>query len=289
MAAPLKILITGQKGGVGKSTISANLAAYFSHVSNKKTSLIDFDYQGCSSAWVNDAQDVGVDCKKISLPNAKGAGNVFLEAKEALRKISETSQIIICDFAWNDVLPPEFLFEFDIVLVPASLSKMEIKSTLDFVNRFSFIFNSRLRKAPKLAIVPSQVRNLISCDSLFSESFHAGFSLSRPVMFSASVDDFFGHQYFAINGNKAERENFISFGQSIEQLAEMEASQKQNSKEANFQHKVSGSVLDRFRAIRHSSQNPGKRLAANASVMPTEAAQQMQAPVPSFLALRSEA
>jgi len=44
MTAKLKILITSQKGGVGKSTVSANLAAFFAHVAQKTTSLVNVDH-----------------------------------------------------------------------------------------------------------------------------------------------------------------------------------------------------------------------------------------------------
>jgi chromosome partitioning protein len=45
-----KVISIGNfKGGVGKTTLSGNLAAYFSEAENKRVLLIDFDYQGSLS------------------------------------------------------------------------------------------------------------------------------------------------------------------------------------------------------------------------------------------------
>jgi len=49
----LKILITNKKGGVGKSTISANLAGFIAIEKSHKVSLIDFDMQGTSSVLIS--------------------------------------------------------------------------------------------------------------------------------------------------------------------------------------------------------------------------------------------
>jgi cellulose biosynthesis protein BcsQ len=62
MATPLKILITSQKGGVGKSTVSANLAAYFAHIAGKSTTLVDLDHQGTAGKWVRNAEPIGIQC-----------------------------------------------------------------------------------------------------------------------------------------------------------------------------------------------------------------------------------
>ena len=97
MSNALKILITSQKGGVGKSTVSANLAAYFSYISGKKTALIDFDHQATAGKWVKKAYPIGIDCMTVDLPNAKGSGIALLKAKEALRKCVDTMEVVITD------------------------------------------------------------------------------------------------------------------------------------------------------------------------------------------------
>jgi len=283
MRSPLKILITSRKGGVGKSSIAVNLAAYFAHVAGKKTSLVDFDYQRTASQWVADAPKIGIDCRSFSLPNSKGAGNALLEAKEALRKTSESSQVIICDLAWADVLPPEFLFEFDLVLVPSASSKIDLLSALDFVTRFSYIFNSRMRNPPKLAIVPSRVTSLDNFKATYDAVFQEGFAISEPVMHMAEIDDLFGNNYFITSEKSESKDNFHQFCRSVEDLAETGLNPKLNVKELTFQHKVSGSVLDRFRAIRNSSQTP---LLREAVIEDLPAVAQIQVQIPSFLTMR---
>ena len=283
MRSPLKILITSRKGGVGKSSIAVNLAAYFAHVAGKKTSLVDFDYQRTASQWVADAPKIGIDCRSFTLPNSKGAGNALLEAKEALRKTSESSQVIICDLAWADVLPPEFLFEFDLVLVPSAGSKIDLLSSLDFVSRFSYIFNSRMRNPPKLAIVPSRVTSLDNFKATYDAVFQEGFAISEPVMHMAQIDTLFGNDYFITSEKSESKDNFHQFCRSVEDLAETGVNPKLNVKELTFQHKVSGSVLDRFRAIRNSSQTP---LLREAVIEDLPAVAQIQVEIPSFLTMR---
>ena len=81
MGTPLKILITSQKGGVGKSTVSANLAAFFAHVSSKKTTLVDLDHQGTAGKWVRNAAPIGIECISVASPNNKGVGMALLQAQ----------------------------------------------------------------------------------------------------------------------------------------------------------------------------------------------------------------
>ena len=252
--APLKILITSQKGGVGKSTLSANLAAYFCHTRGKKTALIDFDHQATSGKWVKKAYPIGIHCNTADLPNYKGPGIVLLKAKEALRKGVENHQVVVADLTWTDVLSPEFLFEFDLVLVPTSLSIIELDSTLEFINRFSFIFKSRMRQPPKLVLVPSRVDDFETYEAIFTRSFNTSFFLAPPVMYSESANNFFGSEFFVLTTNQEVRENFMTFARAIDELGENEMEDRQGPRRSEFNPKLSGTVLDQFRAMRNSQE-----------------------------------
>jgi hypothetical protein len=113
--------------------------------------------------------------------------------------------------------------------------------------------------------VPSRVDNLQTYESIFSKSFNAGFFLSPPVMYSTSANDFFGTEFFVMTSKKEIRENFLEFGRSIEQLGESEADLRQASRQTPLTHKVSGSILDRFRAVRNAEGGSPARAAANDS------------------------
>jgi cellulose biosynthesis protein BcsQ len=278
---PIKILVTSQKGGVGKSTLTANLAAYFAQFQRRQVALIDFDHQASSYHWIERVPVSGVTPVICDVVTERDPQLAVLKMKQALRAAERVSDIVFADLTWVNIFPQSLLLEFDLVLVPSSLSRVELDSTLEFVNRFSFVFNSRLRNPPKLVIVPSRVDNLQTYESIFSKSFNAGFFLSPPVMYSTSANDFFGTEFFVMTTNKEIRENFIEFGRSIEQLGEIETDLKLNTRPHTLTQKVSGSILDRFRAVRNSSQNPSVRSAANdsARIKPGR----IKAVIPSFL------
>ena len=79
---PIKILVTNQKGGVGKSTISANLAAYLAMQEGFQVALIDFDKQASSSRWTKKAPDVGIRVSQVEI-NYQSAGMALLSAEES--------------------------------------------------------------------------------------------------------------------------------------------------------------------------------------------------------------
>jgi len=63
----IKILVTNQKGGVGKSTLSANLAGYLSLEKALSISFIDFDKQSTSYNLIKKYSDHHIELHKAGL------------------------------------------------------------------------------------------------------------------------------------------------------------------------------------------------------------------------------
>jgi len=278
--AKLKILITSQKGGVGKSTVSANLAAYFAHVAGKLTTLIDLDHQSTAGKWVRNTAPIGIQCISLESPNNKGTGMALLQAKQALRSARSESEVIIADLTWTDILPAEFMFEFDLVLVPSSLSRVELDSTMEFVTRFDFVFNSKLRHPPKLIVVPSRVANMDTYKNIFYQSFTTAFFLSPPVRFNDQASEFFGAEFFVKAQDQETRENFIQFGRSIEEIGRVQGDDKPQAK-GLYQPKMTSSILDRFRAGRNASAKQIKVAANDFDIASMKA--KLKSVIPNFL------
>jgi cellulose biosynthesis protein BcsQ len=156
--AEFKILITSQKGGVGKSTVSANLAAYLCKQGHQ-VALLDFDLHGSSSKWLKGAPPIGINIHHEPLPLEVGGTRPVHEAKQKLRRLCYTNDIVISDLTWSDSMTAELLFEYDLVIVPTSVSEIELNATSDFLERFRWVFESTIHTPPKLLLSPTRVHN----------------------------------------------------------------------------------------------------------------------------------
>lgn len=215
---PIKILVTNQKGGVGKSTISANLAAYLAIQEDLKVSLIDFDRQASSSRWTKKAPDIGIRVSQAEI-NYQSTGLALLSARANLRKYSSGAQISICDFTWTPAMSEDFMMDFDMVLIPSSSAKFEMASTEIFILEYVQKRMARLAaNKQSLIVVPSRVDPGYASQGTFTNlDFLANCFIAPPVHRTPEIDSYVYQDFFCVCSDKAVAENFSAFGRYIAQ------------------------------------------------------------------------
>ena len=210
-----KILVTSQKGGVGKSTLSANLVAYLSRTLGLGVTLIDWDPHGSSSTWLNQAPNVGAVVQHLSLPVDQGGNRPIFEARLQMRRAASECDILVCDLTWSDSLGGELMFEFDMVLVPTSVSEIELAATSGFLNRNRWVFDSATARRPMLVVCPTRVLNeQLNSDVFTKQRFPVSFMLAPPILEAQSARDLFERGYL-MDARDMGGESFREFGEAI--------------------------------------------------------------------------
>jgi cellulose biosynthesis protein BcsQ len=92
--SPLKILVVSQKGGVGKSTLSANFSAYCGNVKKKKSLLLDCDPHASASSWLKALKPKNVDIKH-HLVDDFTAQRWFIGMRNIVRKNQSDYEILV--------------------------------------------------------------------------------------------------------------------------------------------------------------------------------------------------
>jgi cellulose biosynthesis protein BcsQ len=210
-----KILVTSQKGGVGKSTLSANLVAYLSRTLGLGVTLIDWDQHGSSSTWLNQAPNVGAVVQHLSLPVDQGGNRPIFEARLQMRRAASECDILVCDLTWSDSLAGELMFEFDMVLVPTSVSEIELAATSGFLSRNRWVFDSASARRPMLVVCPTRVLNeQLNSDVFTKQRFPVSFMLAPPILEAQSARDLFERGYL-MDARDIGGESFREFGEAI--------------------------------------------------------------------------
>ena len=128
------VLVASSKGGVGKTTLSTNLAAHFA-LDGKRTVLVDADRQGSAHHWAS---------KRAHLEHA--VLPVDGTRRDWGRKVPEDAQRVIVDAAagaHGDELA-HFLDVADAVVVPVMPSTIDMEATVPFLD--SLAKHPRVRK-----------------------------------------------------------------------------------------------------------------------------------------------
>jgi len=215
-----KILVTSQKGGVGKSTVSANLAAYLRRQGETVT-LLDFDTHGSSSTWLTRAPNIGIVVQHHVLPLDQGGNRPILDARLHLRRAASSTQVVISDLTWTDSIAGELMFEYDLVIVPTSVSEIELAATAGFLNRHRWVFDSAIHTPPTLLLCPTRVHpEQLQSDVFSKQRFPVSFMLAPPVLEAQSAREMFERGYLMDLPDNC-GQSFIEFGKAVCAAREM--------------------------------------------------------------------
>jgi chromosome partitioning protein len=145
------------KGGVGKTTISTNLASWFA-LNGVATTLMDYDPQGSSLSWL-DARPT--DSPKIHAADgapAKGNG-----LKSFSRYIPRETQHLILDAPAGPsrLLMQQLLDRANAILIPVAPSRIDIHATANFIRELLLITCVRHQDV-RLAVVANRARSSTS-------------------------------------------------------------------------------------------------------------------------------
>jgi chromosome partitioning protein len=128
------VLVASSKGGVGKTTLSTNLAAYFA-IDGKRTVLVDADRQGSSKHWAE--KRAAHEHAVLPLEGTR---------RDWDRKLPGDTERVVIDAAAgaHGAELAHFLDVADAVVVPVLPSTIDIEATVPFLNTLAQ--HPRIRK-----------------------------------------------------------------------------------------------------------------------------------------------
>ncbi|OUV03633.1 MAG: hypothetical protein CBC42_04070 [Betaproteobacteria bacterium TMED82] len=253
----LRILVVSQKGGVGKSTLSANLTAWFSDSVRKKTSLIDLDPHGSSSSWVNSAREIDAEVEHY-VASEFGERRWLLGCRTLIRSFSRKVEVLISDLTWSPAMDPEFLHEFDLVIVPTSVSAIELAGTCKFLESISWVFQAKPGDYPSLLICPSRVTQEELSTSPFDKEFLSiPFLLLPPVLHDNQMKTFF-KKGFVFDRPSASCNAFVQCAEAISQAGVLHKKRTEKNRTKILDRRIldcHNSKLSRFMSRKKSISN----------------------------------
>jgi len=151
------LTIAGQKGGVGKTTISILLANYLAE-KNYEVSLLDFDKQGTASFIHQRSLESIEEDSKYEVELIQGETTKALTNQESLRRLNQSNHIFVVDTAGHlneDYI--KILMESSFVIIPYNYTEAVLHSTIKFAK-----FCKEINEELPLIFLPNNVRPLRS-------------------------------------------------------------------------------------------------------------------------------
>lgn len=145
------IVVAGQKGGIGKSTIAGNLAGEFAAM-GKKVAALDADPQHSLAAWAEQGQGLLSQCVvKVGRGSAEG-----MRAK--VKGAHEEAEIVIIDTppGMQDIAYQAMLLA-DLVLLPCGPSPLDLFPLKEALGMALKARAVRRSKKPRIRFVPSRI------------------------------------------------------------------------------------------------------------------------------------
>ncbi len=115
----------------------------------------------------------------------------------------------------------ELLFEYDLVIVPTSVSEIELNATSDFLERFRWVFESTIHTPPKLLLSPTRVHNdQMSDTTLFKQHFPFRLILAPAILEGQSARQMYKRGYLC-DLTDACGTSFNEFGSAVLEAIEL--------------------------------------------------------------------
>ena len=208
------IAVTGRKGGIGKSTVSGNLAAELVAL-GRSVVLIDADPQGSTLAWAKLGDGV---LSKIAHPLDASNPAAF---KKSVQELGKRADRVIIDTPPGFAEPALLAMALaDLVLLPVGPSPLDILPAHDALRLAREARKARGGRLPRIGLVPSKVvRTKLGSDlgatlEAMGERVLPGIGL-RSVVAEAALS---GLTVREAATKSTAAEEFLALAQSVEEM-----------------------------------------------------------------------
>jgi chromosome partitioning protein len=146
-------LVVNAKGGVGKTTVTTNLASYFAS-QGVPTTIADFDPQGSSLNWLKQRPATVAKIHGADLSQRLGIG-----LSPNRRDIPRETRALILDApaAPSRLLLQDLLKRCQSILIPVAPSAIDVHATANFIKELLLVGQVRLRNI-RVAVLANRVR-----------------------------------------------------------------------------------------------------------------------------------